>query len=175
MVPHRPHIALIGLPTSGKSTLGQKLAQALERPWLDSDQCFESESGEKIADLFARGEEARFRQWERNWLAGLAQLPPAVISTGGGLPCQPGALALLKASALTVYLQVDLALLKPRLEAVQHPLLLSRSPAEFAALVESRLPIYAQADQTLQAHGSPQDLLQDLLGFSNTSFPSLLN
>lgn len=163
MVPKRPHIALIGLPTSGKSTLGQFLAQALDRPWIDSDRCFEAETGEKIARLFTCGEEPRFRQWEQLWLKRLDQYPPSVISTGGGLPCQPGALELLKTCAFTIYLQVDLEVLRDRLLAAQHPLLLSRSPAEFAALVQTRLPIYAQADYSLLAEGRPEDLLQILL------------
>ncbi|MGE3727221.1 MAG: shikimate kinase [Candidatus Sericytochromatia bacterium] len=160
---HRKHIALIGLPNSGKSTLGKLLAQALKRTWLDSDHCFEEESGEKIADLFARGEEPRFRQWERHWLESLAQQPPAVISTGGGLPCQPGALDLLKACAFTIYLQVDLNLIKSRLMASRHPLLLSRRPEAFEALVQTRLLIYAQADYTLQTQGTPEELLKTLL------------
>ncbi|MBT9547932.1 MAG: shikimate kinase [Candidatus Sericytochromatia bacterium] len=158
------HIALIGLPSSGKSTLGKCLAEALNRPWLDSDHCFEAESGEKISDLFACGKEPRFRQWEQQWLAGLADLPPSVISTGGGLPCQPGALDQLKKFAYTIYLEVDLKLIKSRLRASQHPLLLSRSPAEFEALVQMRLPIYAQADYTLKAQGTPEELLKTLLG-----------
>jgi shikimate kinase len=165
------HIALIGLPSSGKSTLGKRLAEALKRPWLDSDHCFEAESGEKIAELFVRGEEARFRQWEQNWLEGLSLQPVAVISTGGGLPCQPGALERLKNAAFTIYLEVDLNLIKSRLRASQHPLLLSRSPAEFEALVESRLLIYAQADYTLKALGTPEQLLETLLNDRSFGMP----
>lgn len=164
MATQPPHIALIGLPCSGKSTLGQLLAQSLHQPWHDSDRCFETETGESIAKLFAAGEEPRFRQWEQDWLARLADLPPSVISTGGGLPCQPGALALLKASAFTIYLEVDLNRITSRLMAAKHPLLLSRSPAEFEALVQMRLPIYAQADYTLKAQGTPEELLKTLLG-----------
>jgi shikimate kinase len=163
MAPKPPHIAFIGLPCSGKSTLGQMLAQALDRPWCDSDRCFETETGESIAKLFATGEEPRFRQWERHWLAQLTDLPPSVISTGGGLPCQPGALALLKANAFSIYLEVDLTLIQSRLIAAHHPLLLSRSPAEFETLVHTRLPIYAQADFTLKAQGTPEALLKTLL------------
>lgn len=171
MAPQPPHIALIGLPCSGKSTLGRLLAQSLNQPWRDSDLCFEAETGESIAKLFAAGEEPRFRQWERQWLAGLADLPPSVISTGGGLPCQPGALDQLKKSAFTIYLEVDLNLIKSRLRASQHPLLLSRSPAEFEALVESRLLIYAQADYTLKALGTPEQLLGTLLSMSPLGQP----
>lgn len=164
MILQRPHIALIGWPTSGKSTLGKHLANALKRPWFDSDQCFEVATGEKIADLFARGEEPRFRRWERHWLEELPNLPAAVLSTGGGLPCQPGALDLLKQSALTLYLQVDWKTILARLQACQHALLRSRSPIELETLLMARLPIYAQADLTLQAQGkTPEALLEELL------------
>jgi shikimate kinase len=153
---NKRHIALIGLPSSGKSTLGMRLAQALNRPWLDSDQCFETQNNEKIAAVFAAGQEARFRKWESNWLNTLAQLPAAVISTGGGLPCQTGAMDLLKAHCLTVYLKADLTQIWERLQRLQHPMIQNRNQTEFEVLAKGRLPIYAQADWVISTQDSAE-------------------
>lgn len=77
-------IALIGLPGSGKSTVGRQLARRLQLPFYDSDHVIEERLGCPIRVAFERDGEAAFRDTEELVLDELTHIPEAVISTGGG-------------------------------------------------------------------------------------------
>ena len=78
-------ICLVGLPGSGKSTLGRQLARRLGVAFLDSDHVIEERIGCPIRTFFDREGEARFRDLEQATLDELtAGILPAVLSTGGG-------------------------------------------------------------------------------------------
>ncbi len=78
-------ICLVGLPGSGKSTLGRQLARRLGVAFLDSDHVIEERIGCSIRTFFEREGEARFRDLEQATLDELtAGTAPAVLSTGGG-------------------------------------------------------------------------------------------
>ena len=77
-------IALIGLPGSGKSTVGRQLAKRLHRPFYDTDQVIEQKLGCSIREYFEQEGEARFRDVEESVLDELTTLTHSVISTGGG-------------------------------------------------------------------------------------------
>ena len=77
-------IALIGLPGSGKSTVGRQLAKRLNRPFYDTDQIIEQKLGCSIRDYFEQEGELRFRDVEESVLDELTSLTHSVISTGGG-------------------------------------------------------------------------------------------
>jgi shikimate kinase len=77
-------ISLIGLPGSGKSTVGRQLARRLQIPFYDSDQIIEERLGCSVRAAFERDGEEAFRDLETNVLDELSQIPKAVISTGGG-------------------------------------------------------------------------------------------
>ena len=77
-------IALIGLPGSGKSTVGRQLAKRLNRPFYDTDQVIEQKLGCSIRDYFDQEGELRFRDVEESVLDELTTLTHSVISTGGG-------------------------------------------------------------------------------------------
>ena len=79
------HFSLIGLPGSGKSTIGRHLAKAWKLRFVDSDQVIEQRIGSSIKDFFAQHGEAAFRDVEANVLAELLQEKTvSVLSTGGG-------------------------------------------------------------------------------------------
>ena len=155
-------IALIGMPGSGKSTLAALLATRLNHPLLDTDRVFEHTGGTPIRALFAAGQESVFRAWESQWLQQLATLPACVIATGGGMPCQPGAMAQLRAHTLTLWLRVSPTLLWERLSGLNHPIAQGRTYAEFLALAASREPFYAQAHGQLNAERPPEVLLEEV-------------
>jgi shikimate kinase len=153
-----PHSALVGFMGSGKSTVGQRLAQALQRPLLDTDSIIEARSGQSIADIFAAGGEEKFRACERRLLSELAARPePSVLACGGGLPCLAGAMDVLNACAVTVYLQAPAEALYARLrvDAAQRPLLRGKKDlkAFIAALLAQREPCYRKAQQTIAVAG----------------------
>ena len=78
-------ISLIGLPGSGKSTVGCQLARRLHLPFFDSDRIIEEQLGCSISEYFERVGEERFRDQETCMMDELTQKPAGVLSTGGGV------------------------------------------------------------------------------------------
>ena len=77
-------VSLIGLPGSGKSTVGRQLARRLQLPFVDSDQVIEQRLGCSIREYFELEGEERFRDIEESVLGDLTQTHQGVLSTGGG-------------------------------------------------------------------------------------------
>jgi len=97
-------IGLIGLPGSGKSTVGRQLARRLQLPFLDSDQVIEQQLGCSIRDYFEREGEQRFRDVEESVIERLTRQPQAVLATGGGVVLRPGNRQHLRQRCQVVYL-----------------------------------------------------------------------
>lgn len=80
------HLVLVGLMGSGKSSVGRRLADALGRPFVDTDHRIERREGRTIRDIFASDGEEAFRDIEATVLVDvLSSTEPAVIATGGGI------------------------------------------------------------------------------------------
>lgn len=77
-------IFLYGPPGAGKSSLARRLAQQLELPHVDLDECIARQAGQSIAQIFAAQGEAGFRQRERAALADVLRQPPGCVALGGG-------------------------------------------------------------------------------------------
>ena len=77
-------VYLIGLPGSGKTTLGRRLAAELGWPFVDLDEAIEQEAGRLIADIFGMEGEAGFREREAATLRRVGLQTPLVLATGGG-------------------------------------------------------------------------------------------
>ena len=97
-------ISLVGLPGSGKSTVGRQLARRLQLPFFDSDHVIEERLGYSIREAFERDGEAYFRDMEEAVLDELSENPRAVISTGGGAVLRPGTRQRLHSRGQSVYL-----------------------------------------------------------------------
>jgi shikimate kinase len=98
-------IALIGLPGSGKSTVGRQLARRLAMPFVDSDHVIEARLGCSIRAFFEREGEERFRDIESQVLDELTQGEPCVLSTGGGSVLRPENRAVLHQRSRVIYLR----------------------------------------------------------------------
>ena len=144
---HR-HLVLVGLMGAGKSAIGRRLAEALARPFADSDTVIEEEAGQTIADMFARDGEEAFRRVEEAALGRLLEGAPAVIATGGGAFLRPTNRARIREAALSVWLRADLDVLVGRIRRpATRPLLAGDDLRDtLTSLMHKRYPVYAAAD-----------------------------
>ena len=140
-------ITLIGMPGSGKTTVGRQLARRLGLPFFDSDHVIEERLGCSIREYFAREGEAAFRDLEQRVLAELAQGTRAVIATGGGAVLREANRECLRAAGPVVYLRSSPEELYRRLRHdTTRPLLQVADPlAKLRELYEQRDPLYLQA------------------------------
>lgn len=141
-------IVLVGLMGAGKTTVGQRLANRLQLPFVDSDREIEQVTRLSIAELFERYGEAQFRDGERRLLARLIDGKAKVIATGGGAFMNGATRALILGRAVAIWLDADVDTLAARTarRPGQRPLLHGRDPCEVLTdLAAARNPIYAQA------------------------------
>lgn len=155
-------VALVGLPRTGKTTVGTALAQHQYWTFLDSDTAIARAQNTAIPNLIARDGITAFRALEKDWLLELCQPstdadhPFIVLSTGGGMPCHNGLMDLLKQHFLTVHLDLDLDFWLERMHAPPHELTTRLNDGELCHLYEERSAIYHQAHYTLTQRGSVQ-------------------
>jgi shikimate kinase len=145
----RPHIVLVGLPGSGKSTVGMLLGLQLNRQFLDFDLEITRREGMSIAEIFAKFGEPSFRELERALTRETAELGNMVLAPGGGWVSQADTMALLRPPAMLIYLRVTPATALKRMggSAAGRPLLLRPNPrAEMDRLLETRGAAYDSAD-----------------------------
>lgn len=156
-------IVLIGLMGAGKTALGRRLAHRLDLPFVDADSEIEEAAGATIKEIFAEHGEPYFRQGERKVIARLLQEAPQVLSTGGGAYMNEETRANIKARGISIWLKADLRVLMKRVgRRDQRPLLAGDDPeAVMRKLMETRYPIYAQADITVESRDVPHELIVD--------------
>ena len=152
-------IVLVGLMGAGKSTVGARVAAALGRRFVDSDDEIEAAAKMSISEIFDAYGEAEFRALERRVVTRLLSDGPAVIATGGGAFVDPDTRALVKERAISVWLKVDLDVLMRRVgRRGGRPLLDVEDPrAVMEGLIAERHPVYAEADLTVESEDGPHD------------------
>ena len=148
-VPAGRSVVLVGMPGSGKSSIGRRLGVRLGLPFLDADTEIEAAAGLPITEIFARYGEPHFRDGERRVIGRLLAGPPVVLATGGGAFADARTRAAIHASgAVTVWLRCTLTTLLRRVAGRDHrPMFLNADPAEvLTRLIAARHPLYAEAD-----------------------------
>lgn len=165
MNPNR-NVYLLGMPSSGKSTLGKALARALGYTFVDLDHCIEERAGMRIAAIFEQQGEAVFREMERAELRRVPIDARRVISTGGGVPCFFDNLAYIQQTGLSIFLDVPTQMLYERMRRTHRndrptfrkddPRLRETLEARYA----QRLPFYRQADVTLEGETDVPTLIR---------------
>lgn len=138
-----PKAVLVGLPGSGKSTIGRRLAKALGVGLLDTDVAIEQRTGRSIADIFATDGEQEFRRIEEDVVRAALADHDGVLSLGGGAVTSPGVRAAL-AGHTVVYLEISAAEGVRRTGGnTMRPLLAGPDRAEkYRALMAKRAPLY---------------------------------
>lgn len=150
-------ISLIGLPGSGKSTVGRQLARRLQLPFYDSDHVIEERLGCPIRVAFERDGEPAFRDLEEAVLDELTQIPRAVVSTGGGAVIRPVTRQRLRERGQVVYLNSTPDEIFRRLRHdVNRPLLQVADPlGRLRDLYAQRDPLYRETARFVIETGRP--------------------
>jgi shikimate kinase len=141
-------IVLVGLMGAGKSSIGRRLAEKLELPFVDADHEIEVAAGKSIPEIFADHGEPYFREGERRVIGRLIENGAQVMATGGGAFINDETRERIAAHGISVWLKADLPLLMKRvMKRADRPLLQTEDPAAvMQRLIEQRYPVYAQAD-----------------------------
>lgn len=154
----RRHIALVGLPGAGKTSVGRSLAARLACAFVDSDAEVEATAGMSAPNIFARHGEATFRTLEREAIERLIQSEPKVLALGGGAFQNSAIRETLLQRALTIWLVVPEDVLVQRLRREGGRPLLSGPDlrARLRSLSEDRLASYSQAHVRVAAVSSAE-------------------
>lgn len=150
-------IVLVGLPGSGKSTVGRHLARRLDLSFTDTDHVIEQRLGCSIRSFFEREGEQAFRDVEEAVIADLTSVPGGVIATGGGSVLRPVNRERLRACGPVIYLR---SAPEDVFRRVQHdknrPLLQVEDPiARLRELHAQRDPLYRETANFIIETGRP--------------------
>jgi shikimate kinase len=163
-------IFLIGMPGSGKSTLGKQLASRLTTRFIDLDKEIETHENKSITEIFGQLGEDYFRQVESKLLNQFASSSESfVMATGGGAPCFYNGINTINASGVSIFLDTPLeTLVAQTSNRSTRPLLQNSGEDELREKLqkirESRLPVYQQARIAIQKVDL-ESLLKSLLIF----------
>lgn len=154
----KQNIVLIGMPGSGKTTVGKVLAKRLHRQLIDSDKVIVQEQAVTIPEIFAEKGESGFREIESGVIRRIAMETGCVIATGGGAILRKENLQALKANGVLVFLDREMQAIVP---TDNRPL--SDSEEKLKKLYEVRYPIYtAAADVHIKVTGNVYNAADDI-------------
>lgn len=131
------NIVFIGMPGSGKTVMGRRLAAALRRPFEDVDRTIEKECGRHIPDIFAEDGENAFREMETEYTKRLCRSSGKVISTGGGVVTRPENRRFLRENSVVIYLIRPTSALTVKNRPVSNSVPLEQLAAQ-------RIPLYKE-------------------------------
>lgn len=161
----KKNIFMLGMPSSGKSTLGKQLAKLLHYEFIDLDQKIEATAGKKIAEIFQVDGEDAFRKIEADQLRKIPADSQLIIATGGGTPCFHDGMAYIKQTGLSVFLDVKPHKLAERVKSSKRGSrpLLDVEEVDVAQRLEdtynSRIDTYRQADITIEGDTDAETIL----------------
>ncbi len=156
----RRHLVLVGLMGAGKTTVGERCAQLLDRAFVDTDDLVVVQAGMPVDEIWRTGGEARFRELECQAVADVCASPePLVIATGGGAVLDPDSRSRLRAAGTVVWLRAPAAVLAARVGAgATRPLLAGDPERSLDRLAQLRRETYAAvADHVVDTEGLDPD------------------
>lgn len=155
----KENIVLIGMPSSGKTTVGRLLSEKLNRPFYDSDKLVEANGKISIPEIFKEKGEAYFRKCETEAIFTLSKENASIISTGGGAVLNSKNIELLKENGKVFFLDRPLDML---LTTSDRPL--SSNKADLEKRYNERYDIYkASADVIIDASGTVEDVVSKII------------
>lgn len=155
------NIILIGMPGSGKSTVGIILAKLTSRDFLDTDIVIQTTTGRTLQQIVDGDGHMALRRIEEDVLLSISP-KNQVISTGGSAPYSHAAMAHLQKDGIVVFLHADLKTLRHRIDNFDSRGLAKKPDQSFEDLFEERLDLYNKyGDITVESGGLTQEQVCD--------------
>lgn len=152
------NIVLIGMPSSGKTTIGRKLSELSSAEFYDTDFLIEQKTGKKVKEIFSDYGEGHFRKLETDIIKEISQYHSAVISTGGGAVLNETNINLLKQNGIVVFLDRSPCNLTANCERP-----LASNASDINKLYNQRINLYRKyADYTVNADKSVAEIINEL-------------
>ena len=155
------NIVLIGMPGSGKTTLGRRLAELLQMDFIDADPEIEKDTGKTIPELFAVSEDW-FRHCETATVRRLARLEGTVLAMGGGVVLRPENIAALKENGVLLFLDRSPEAIAGDVDMAYRPLLRDGTKRVYELYAQRRHLYEAAADRVVRNKGTRQEVLRAL-------------
>lgn len=154
----KQNIVLIGMPASGKTSVGKILSKKLDRPFIDTDAEIEKKIGCSISEFFAKNGEKAFRDIESKVISDLAAKQSSIIATGGGAILRNENVMCLKQNGVLCFLDRDLELLAT---TADRPL--SSTKDDLICRYNERYDIYCNiCDCKINSNGSVEDAAKEI-------------
>jgi shikimate kinase len=148
------HVFLIGMPGSGKTSLGKKVSGNLRVPFIDMDKQIADAMGMTIPEIFEKQGEETFRTIENNMLIHLTREAPSIISTGGGVCLREENRALMHNHGLIVLIDRPIDDIMLDIRAEKRPYLAQKGREEVERIYNERMPIYRSAADVVMDNGN---------------------
>lgn len=157
LLKERQNILLVGMPGSGKSTIGKLLAEKSGREFVDTDEMIVEKEGRSIPEIFAENGEEYFREVEEKCVCEACKKMGLVISTGGGAIKSEVNRNAMKENSAIVFLNREIS----HLATDSRPL--SSSEEKIKLMYEERFPIYKSlADYIVEVNDNPEITLSEV-------------
>jgi shikimate kinase len=166
------NVILVGLPGSGKTSIGRAVARLLRWPHIDFDTEIEHRAHASVEQIFERHGEAHFRALEQALTRELVTCSRTIMSAGGGWITNTDSVALLRSTGRIIYLRAAPSTLVARLAGarVRRPLLEVPDPAgALERIYGERRALYEQADLVLDTEVvDRKELIEQVRGYAAT-------
>lgn len=157
LIRERQNILLVGMPGSGKSTIGKMLAEKSGREFVDTDEMIVIKEGRSIPEIFSDDGEQYFRNVEEECVREACKKMGLVIATGGGAVKRENNRNAMKENSVVVFLDREIS----HLATDSRPL--SSSEEKIKLIYEERLPLYKSvADFTVKVNDNAQTTLSEV-------------
>ena len=155
----KDNITLVGMPSSGKTTVGKLIAEKTGKKFVDTDNEIVKKIGMSIPEYFEKYGEAEFRRVESEVIKEISAQNNQIIATGGGAVLNPDNVCRLKHNGNVYFLDRSISLLMPTSD---RPLSSSREALE--KRFKERYPIYCDVcDIRIDGNGTPQEVADKVI------------